>query len=67
MISRGKILQIPPLTFNITKFLIEFIIFLDNRFYEFDLKVLSAACVAFLRKVNGLPEWCKQLSIISNY
>lgn len=30
----------------------------DAGFYEFDTKVLAAACIAFLRKVNGItPLW----------
>lgn len=38
----------------------------DYSFYSYDLKTLSAACVAFLRKVNGFqPIWNTQLAAIS--
>jgi len=52
------------IAFNILFFLIPA---LDHHFYEIDTKTLSAACVCFLRKMNGIsPVWCSQLSVLSN-
>ncbi|EAR87477.2 amine-terminal domain cyclin (macronuclear) [Tetrahymena thermophila SB210] len=39
----------------------------DHRFNDFHIKVISAASVCFLRKINGItPAWNKQLTSLSN-